>query len=359
MTAQELADRIGATVQGDGGVEVTGCATLEAAGPDDVTFLVNRKYARLLQSTQAGAVVLSADDAKVAGERTVLVADDPYYAFRQAMVALVGFRQQPEPGVSELASVAGSATVGEGCYIGPFVAIDEGAVVGDRCVLYPHTYVGRDAKVGDGCILHPGVTVYDKCVLGNRVTLHAGCSIGQDGFGYATHGQTGEPPVHHKIPPAGNAVVEDDVELGAHCSVDRATMGSTVIGRGSKFSNSVTIGHGAKVGPHNLLVAQVGIAGSATTGAYVAIGGQVGVAGHLHIGDQSQIAAKAGVIHDLPGNNQYGGAPAQVFADTKRQVLALAKLPDMVTEFRKLRKRVAELEAKLAGQSDEKPASSD
>ncbi|MFA9477335.1 UDP-3-O-(3-hydroxymyristoyl)glucosamine N-acyltransferase [Phycisphaerales bacterium AB-hyl4] len=348
MTANDLARRIGATVQGNGDVELTGCATLEQAQPSDVSFLANRKYAKLLGTTQAGAVVVSADDVRMADDRLLLIADDPYFAFRQAMVELVGFRSPPAPGISEQASIASSATIGRDCYIGPFAVVSEGAVVGDGCVLYPHSYVGRGATVGDQCTLHPGVTVYDACRLGSRVTLHAGCSIGQDGFGYATHGEPGQPPVHHKIPPAGNVVIEDDVEMGAHCSVDRATMGSTVVGRGSKFSNGVTIGHGSKVGPFNLLVAQVGLAGSVTTGAYVAMGGQVGVAGHLKVGDQTQIAAKSGVASDVPDKVQFGGAPAQPFADAKRQILAMTRLPDLVADSRKMRKRIEKLEAKLA-----------
>ncbi|MEX0744155.1 MAG: UDP-3-O-(3-hydroxymyristoyl)glucosamine N-acyltransferase [Phycisphaeraceae bacterium] len=359
MTANELARRIGATVHGDGETELTGCATLEHAGPGEVSFLANRKYVKMLNTTRAGAVVVSPDDAKLGEDQLLLIAEDPYFAFRQAMVELIGFRPAPPPGVATQASIAASATIGRDCYIGPFVVVDEEAVIGDGCVLYPHTYVGRRATLGDHCTLHPGVTVYDHCQLGQRVTLHAGCSIGQDGFGYATHGEAGTPPVHHKIPPAGNAVIEDDVEMGAHCSVDRATMGSTIVDRGSKFSNGVTIGHGSKVGPHNLLVAQVGLAGSVTTGAYVAIGGQVGVAGHLKIGDQSQIAAKAGVVADVPEKVQFGGAPAQPFVEVKRQVFALTRLPEMVAELRKMRKRMAKLEAQLGAQDDESSTSSD
>lgn len=337
-------------MRGDGSRPLTGCATLEQAGPEDVSFLVNRKYIGQIAASRAGAVVLAADDAELAGDHhTLLVADDPYFAFRNAMAELVGFRQHPAAGVSERASVADSATVGKDCYIGPFAVIAEGAVVGDRCAIYPHCYVGPSARVGDDCALFPNVTVYDHCVLGDRVTLHAGCVIGQDGFGYATHAGT-----HHKIPPSGNAVVEDDVEMGAGCSVDRATMGSTVIGAGSKFSNNVTIGHGTRVGRHNLLVAQVGLAGSVQTGNYVAMGGQVGVAGHLKIGDQAQIAAKAGVVSDLQGGAQYGGAPAQPFNDAKRQILALTRLPELSTAFRKLQKRVARLEEKAQAGAEAK-----
>ncbi len=349
MTIEQLSQRIGAAVRGDGSRSVTGCAGLEEAGPRDVSFLANRKYTSRLAQTQAGAVILSPDDAQQAPSGcTLLVAADPYFAFREAVVALHGYRQHPEPGVSDLAVVDPAAQIGPGCCIQPLVYIAAGAVIGEGSVIYPHCYVGDGATIGKQCILYPNVTVYDGCVLGDRVVLHSGCVIGQDGFGYATHqGQ------HHKIPQIGNVVIEDDVEMGAGCAIDRATVGSTRIGKGTKFSDLVAIGHGTEVGPHNLLVAQVGLAGSVKTGQYVAFGGQAGVAGHLEIGDQAQIAAKAGVIDDLPAKGQYGGQPAMPMAQTKRSVLTLTRLPDLVQDFRQLQKRVAQLEARLGGEADE------
>ncbi len=337
-TLQELAQTIGVELRGDGSRVVDGCAGLEQAGPTDVSFLVNRKYVSFVQTTKAAAIICNARDAQNLNGRTLLVAEDPYYAFRQAIVTLHGFRKHPEPGISDQAYVDPTATVGEDCVIQPFVYIAAGATIGKRCVIYPHCYIGPDAKVGDDCILFPSVTIYDKCVLGNRVTLHAGCVIGQDGFGYAPH-----KGVHEKIPQIGIAIVEDDVEMGALCAIDRATVGETVIGRGSKFSDAVTIGHGTRIGRNNLLVAQVGVAGSVTTGDYVVMGGQVGVAGHLNIADGVQIAAKSGIMDDLePG--QYGGTPAMPLRQAKRNYLLSLKLGDMLAEFKKLQERVAELE---------------
>ncbi|MEX0887064.1 MAG: UDP-3-O-(3-hydroxymyristoyl)glucosamine N-acyltransferase [Phycisphaeraceae bacterium] len=344
MTLTQLAERLGAELRGDAGAEVTACATLDDAGPGDVSFIANPRYAARLRETQAGAIVVGRDHIRHArDDHNLLIADDPYFAFREAMVVLMGFGDAPAPGISAQAHVADSARVGQGCYIGPFAVIADGARLGERCRVYPHVYVGEHARVGDDVTLHPQVTIYSRCVVGDRVTLHAGCSIGQDGFGYATHGG-----VHHKIPPTGNAVIEDDVEMGAHCSVDRATMGSTVVGGGSKFSNAVTIGHGSRLGRGNLIVAQVGVAGSTTTGDYVVMGGQAGVAGHLHIGDGAQLAAKSGVVSDLPGGAQYGGAPAQPLTDAKRQVFAAAKLPSLFATVRRLEKRIAAMEARVA-----------
>jgi len=350
MIAEELADLINATVHGDGALEIRNCLPLEEAGPNDLSFLSNRKYIKQMRASQAGAVVLTADDAELAKEgRTVLIADDPYFAFRNAVVALFGFRKHPAPGVSDKAEVADTAQLGEDCHVSPCAVIADGARLGARCTIYPHCYIGADTVLGDDCILYPNVTVYERCVLGNRVALHAGCSIGHDGFGFATHQNPDEPTAHHKIPHIGHTVIEDDVEIGACCTIDRATIGSTVIGEGTKFSNNVTIGHGCKVGRHNLLVGQVGLAGSTKTGDYVVMGGQVGAAGHIHIGDGAQFAAQSGIGSDMEGGQQYGGAPAVPLSQIKRQWFSLAKLPGLLTSFRKLQKRVDQLEARLNG----------
>jgi len=353
IRASDLARQIGADLRGDADLALSGANTIDAAGPAEVTFLSNRRYLPQLKTTHAGAVVLSPNDAKNANGRwsgpdatgrALIIADDPYFAFRQALVAMIGFRDRPAPGVHPSAFVDPAATVPASCTVGPFCYVGPHATLGENCVLWSHVAVFPHASLGDDCDLYPHVTIYDHCTLGHRVRLHAGCSIGQDGFGYATHGQPNSPPQHHKIPPAGNAVIEDDVEMGASCSVDRATMGSTVIGVGTKFSNNVTIGHGTRVGPFNLFVAQVGLAGSVTTGRYVVMGGQVGVAGHLKIADQVQIAAKSGVMTDLTEpDTQYGGQPAREINIAKRQLLTALKLPDIAADVKKLKRDVKQL----------------
>lgn len=339
MSLSELAGRIGAELRGNGAHEVIACAGLEEAESHQLSFLANRKYTKLLHTTRAGAVILGPADVKYTDGQNLLVTDDPYFGFRQAVVALHGFRRQPSGGVSPQAYVDPAATIGRKCTIEPFVFIAANARIGDRCVLYPHCYVGDDVVIGADCILYPNVTIYDGCVLGDRVTLHSGTVVGQDGFGYATHDAT-----HHKIPPAGNVVIQDDVEMGANCAIDRATVGSTRLGIGSKLSDLVAIGHGADVGSHNLIVAQVGLAGSVQTGTHVSMGGQAGVAGHLKIGDEAQLAAQAGVMTDIPAYTKAGGTPAMGFARTKRMILAARKLPALIQEFRKLQRRVISLE---------------
>ncbi len=348
MTSGQLAERIGAVVQGDAAVQVTGCAALEDAGPQQVSFLANRKYTKLLATSKAGAIIVSPDDAGQVPQRTLLVADDPYFAFREAMVALHGWREQPQPGISEQAYVDPTAQVSELCTIRPFAYIAPRAKVGKRCIIYPHCYIGKDVTIGDDCVIHPNVTIYEGCTLGRRVTLHGGCVIGQDGFCYATH--EGE---HHKIPQAGNVVIEDDVELGANCAIDRATVGSTVIGKGTKFSDLIAIGHGTKIGEHNLLVAQVGLAGSVTTGNYVVMGGQVGCVGHVRIGDKVQLAGKSAVVSDIDEPGQYGGIPAIPLNDAKRNALAATRLPQLIDQVRQLKKRLDDMEAAMTRRDQE------
>ncbi len=347
MTVTELAGAIGAVCQGDGEMVVESCAGLDDAGPTQVSFVANRRYVSKIAESRAGVIVVSASDAESLSGRTLLIADDPYFAFRQAMVTLHGFRQHPQAGVSAQAAVDASAVIGQGTCVQAFVTIEPGAKIGKGCVIYSHCYIGRDAVIGDDCQLYPNVTIYDQCVLGDRVTLHAGCVIGQDGFGYATHALPGEPPRHHKIPQVGNVVIEDDVEMGANCAIDRATIGSTRIGRGTKFSDMVTIGHGTTVGQHNLYVAQVGVAGSTTIGNYVVMGGQAGVAGHLKIADQVQLAGQTGVTGDLNKPGQYGSLPAIEMKRARRSWLAIPRLPEMIGELRTLRKRIGRLEKQI------------
>ncbi|MEM6550852.1 MAG: UDP-3-O-(3-hydroxymyristoyl)glucosamine N-acyltransferase [Planctomycetota bacterium] len=336
--------------------ELNACATLDAATPSHVSFLANAKYLDKARASNAGAIICSAEHAEHLPGKTLLIADDPYFAFRQAMVLLHGWRMQPAVGVSPEAHVDDTAELGDLCTIRPGAHVAPRAKIGNRVILYPGCYVGKDAVIGDDCVLYPNVTVYDRCTLGHRVTLHAGTSIGHDGFGYATHPRKSDPGsdqdggqtevIHHKIPQAGIAVLEDDVEMGANCSVDRATLGETHIGAGTKCSNNVVIGHGCTIGKHNLFVAHVGVAGSVTTGDYVVLAGQVGIAGHLTLGDRAQVAAGSKVMHDIPAGEQWGGAPAQPLTHTKRVVLHTQRLPDLAAQIKRLTRRLARLENK-------------
>jgi UDP-3-O-[3-hydroxymyristoyl] glucosamine N-acyltransferase len=341
MLLSELAQTLSAELEGDPNLEVTSCATLDSAQPGQVSFVASPKYAGKLAETKASAVVVSLATKRPPSGVSLLKAKDPYLAFRNAVVALHGFRKHPDFSSNPQSEIPNPKS-----NISPLAYIHPTASIGEGTVIYPFVFVGPRVRVGRDCILYPSVTLYDDTVLGDRVILHAGCSIGHDGFGYATAalpGVNGGAPAHHKIPQTGPAIIEDDVELGANCSVDRATVGATVIGRGTKFSNNVVIGHGTKVGPHNLFVAQVGLAGSVTTGAYVVMGGQVGVAGHLKIADQVQIGAQSGVMEDLEEKGQYIGSPTMPGQVARRVLNHFLNLDEVVKRIRELEKKVETL----------------
>lgn len=345
MTLSELADHLGGRLDGDGDVTVTGMASLSEAGPDDVAFLANDKYIPQMAETKAAAIIVTTD---YDGPGDPLIrCDDPYFAFRNAMVAFHGFRQPEFEGIDDRANIHPTATLGQGVCIAAFVTVAPGARIGDGCVLYPGVYVGPDVVMGDDCILHPNVTLYDQTHLGDRVTVHANSSIGHDGFGYATH-----EGAHHKIPQAGHVVVEDDCEFGAGCAIDRSAMGETRIGAGTKFSDLVTIGHGSKLGKHCLVVAQTGIAGSTTIGNYCVFAGQVGVGGHLNVGDGVKAGAQAGIIGDVAAGQKVWGTPAIPFAKSKRVYGSLPRLPEMRKEIRNLRKQLESLEKQVGNAED-------
>lgn len=320
---------------------IRGVSTLEEAQPGDITFLANRKYIRLVDETQASAIILPET---VSGPERLaqLKVDDSYYAFMLIMQLMYGYRHAPFDGTNPAAKIHPSANIGPNAAIANNVTVCENVVIAENVVIYPGCFIGPDCNVGANVTLYPNVVLYDRTVLGNNVTIHAGSVIGQDGFGYATHRGT-----HHKIPQIGNVVIEDNVEIGANCAVDRATMGSTVIGSGSKLSNLIAVGHGTKIGPHCLLVAQVGVAGSARLGHHVTLGGQAGVVGHITVGHGATVAAKAGVINNVEDGQTLMGAPALPIQEEKRRFLMTGKLSEMKDQLKRLQKRIDELERRL------------
>lgn len=348
----ELARSIDATLEGADDVNIHGLAPIDQAGPDQVTFLANAKYEKYMTRTRAAAVIVSTDY-QGPGER-LLRCEDPYFAFRNAMVKFYGFREHPFSGVDESARIDPSAVLGEDVAVGPNVYVGPNAVIGARTLLYPGVFVGPDCRIGQDCIVYPSVTLYDHTRLGDRVTIHAGSSLGHDGFGYATHNGK-----HEKIPQVGWVEVHDDAEIGACCAIDRAALGPTVVGAGTKFSNLIAIGHGTQIGRGGLLVAQTGIAGSVQIGDYCVFGGQAGVAGHLSIGDGAQIGGQAGVIHSIPGGQKYWGLPAIPLGQAKRQRVAQAQVPEIRKQLRELQKQVRQLREQLGTEDSDRPEASD
>ncbi|MGE3180921.1 MAG: UDP-3-O-(3-hydroxymyristoyl)glucosamine N-acyltransferase [Phycisphaerae bacterium] len=347
MTLQDVCRTLGkygfaATAEGDHERQFVGVATLEEADESRISFLSNPKYEKMLSETGAGAVVLKPDIPAPDGLATVRTAD-PYAAITALIVEMHGYRKHQrivaEPGVTQIAK---TAEIGKNACIYPGATIDDGARIGANATIYSGVYVGPRCRIGDNVILFPNVVIYDDCVIGNRVTIHAGTSIGNDGLGYAPINGTWV-----KIPQIGIVEIEDDVEIGANCAIDRATLGRTRIGRGTKTSNLIAIGHGTEVGAHCMLVAQVGLAGSVKVGSHVTMAGQVGVVGHVSIGDHATIGAKAGVTNNVPENETVLGQPAIPIGDMRRQVVHVQRLPELAKQVKKLEAEIAKLRAEL------------
>lgn len=334
-TIQEIATHVGGEVIGDKSMKIESASTLDSAGPGQITFLSNPKYAPRVKETKAAAVMVSH---QVETNAVQIVTNDPYYAFMQAVVLLHGHREHPKTGISPQAVISDSAKLGPNCNVHPYAAIHDNAVIGDNCQIYSGVFIGPNVTIGSDCILYPNAVIYDGCRIGDRVIVQSSASVGQDGFGFATH--KGE---HHKIPQIGIVVLEDDVEIGSNCVIERGTLDNTIIGKGSKIGDSVAIGHGTKVGPHCLLVPQVGIAGSAELGHHCVLGGQVGVIGHIKIGNMVKIGAQAGVIGDIPDGMTIVGSPAIESNKAKRAYALIETLPDMRKKMRTLDKDVQKL----------------
>ena len=333
MTLHELAERLGCRLEGDGAIEVTRVAGLEDAGPGDLTFLSNPKYASTLGATRASAAIV--DEQAAGAPCAVLRTPHVYLAFAEA-VALLTPPARPAPGISALASVHPTARVGVGVSIGAFVTIGAGTTVGARTALHPHVYVGPGVDIGEDCDIHAHVSLREHIAVGHRVVVQNGAVIGSDGFGYTVN-EKGE---RKKIPQIGIVEIGDDVEIGANVTVDRGALGPTVIGRGTKIDNLVQIAHNVNVGEHCLIVSQTGVAGSTRLGHYVILGGQVGIAGHLKLGNKVSVAAQSGVMHSIKDGEKWFGTPAQPDRQTKRQFIAVQQLPELL-------RRVAELERRL------------
>lgn len=345
-TLGELAKYVGGQVRGDPNVLIRSASTLGRADEGDISFLANSKYEKHLRTTKASAVIVGKEVTSTSAP--LLITEDPYYAFMQIMVMLHGHRKHKKVGISPRAAISDSAKIGADCHIHNFAVIADEAKVGDGCIIYPGVYIGQSVQIGNDCIIYPNVIVYDSCRIGNRVIINANSTIGEDGFGYASH-----KGIHHKIPQIGSVIIEDDVEIGTCCGIERGTLGDTIIGQGSKLGDLVTIGHGAKIGAHCLLVAQVGIAGSTTLGHHCLVGGQVGIVGHINIGNNVTIAAQAGVINSVPDGKVVLGAPAIEANQGRRAYSMIQYLPEMRQNIRNLQIRIEQIFLSTEADSEE------
>jgi len=334
LTVAELANQLAGEVVGDANATLTGFAMINLAKAGDLTFAETAEYLAAAEASAATAIIC---DRKVSSDKKTLIrVANPRVAFARALAI---FFPEPKyaPGIHPTAAIAASALVDPTAHIGPHCTIGERVKIGANVVLQSGNFIGADSTVGDGTNLFPNATVYTHSQIGQRVRIHAGAVVGADGFGYVF-----DSGFHRKVPQIGNVIIGDDVEIGANATIDRAALGSTVIGKGSKIDNLVQIGHNVEIGEHCIFCSQVGISGSTKIGNYTVLAGQVGLAGHLKIGNQVTIGSKAGVMHNIPDGEQWLGIPAQPDRQAKRIMIAMQRLPDLL-------KKVAEWEKKLTG----------
>ena len=345
MKLSEIAQRIDCRMDSARDVEIVRVAGIEEAGPGDLTFISNRKYIRYLKTTRAAAIILDKDIPPVAIPS--LRTEDPYLAFAHALeIFHVPLRQNP--GIHPDAVIHENVQMGADASIGAYVVIGEGCRIGSRVTLFPNVILYPGVRIGNDVVIHSGVTVREFCSVGNRVILQNGVVVGSDGLGFAPTKDGG----FYKIVQTGTVTIEDDVEIGANTTVDRAAVGDTVIRRGAKLDNLVQIGHGSQVGENSVLAAQAGLAGSTRLGRGVWVGGQVGFAGHLTVGDNAVITAQSGTSHDIPANAVVSGSPAFDNKTWLRSVALFPKLSALSRKISALEKEVARLKQELSKTSD-------
>lgn len=332
MRLRDIARAVDADVDGDDTVDVVGLSPIDDAVPGTLTFLADGRMAAHLADTRAAAVIVARDAPPT--PVPALRAAHPYLAFVRAM-ELFHPPVRPPAGIHPSACVAPDATLGPDAHVGAHAVIGAGATIGARAVIHPNVTIYAGVQAGDDFVAHAGAVVREGVLLGHRVTLHAGAVVGSDGFGFVPL-----PQGHRKIPQVGTVVLEDDVEIGANATVDRATLGETRVGRGTKIDNLVIVAHGCRIGPGCLLAAQVGLAGSTRLGRGVMMGGQVGAAGHLEVGDGVQVAAQSGIHGDLPAGGTFGGTPAMEIRVWRRMTMHLPRLPEIARRLRRLEQAV-------------------
>ena len=337
LRLDEIAARIGGGVHGDGALVIRGVATLDQAGPEELSFFTNPRYRKAAEASRAGAI-LARSGADLAG-RTWLESADPHLALAR-ILDLFHPRAVWVPGVSERASVAAGARLGQDVTVGPFAVIEDAVEIGERAVVAAGAFIGAGCRIGAGTVILPRAVLYPGTLVGCRCLIHAGVVLGADGFGFATAGGR-----QHKVPQVGRVVIEDDVEIGANTTVDRAMLGETVVGEGTKIDDLVMVAHGVRLGRACLIAAQCGIAGSTRLGDHVTLAGQVGITGHLEIAPGTVVASKAAVYADVEKGGLIAGIPATAHMRWKRSQALVARLPEIWAELRELRRRVSDLEA--------------
>ena len=325
ISAKELASMCGGSVEGDGNVTVSDFAKIEEAGKGDLSFIANPKYAHFASTTGASVLLVSKNFEAPEGVKPTLVrVDDPYSCLAHLMTMVANAVPKPK-GIENPVAVGEGTVLPDDIYLGAFAYIGKNVKIGKGVLIYPQVFVGDNTVIGDGCVLYPGVKVYQGCNIGNRCILQAGAVIGADGFGFA--------PVnghYEKIPQMGGVILEDDVEVGANTTIDRATFGNTVIGRGTKLDNLIQVAHNVRIGEDNVFAAQSGLAGSTSIGNRNRVGGQCGFAGHITIGDENEFGAQSGIHANVGNKKRMMGYPAVEAIQFARNTVNIKRIGDLL-----------------------------
>lgn len=342
FSATQLAQLIQGKVEGDPGVTVSSFGKIEEAGPGQLSFLANPKYEDYLYTTQASLVIVNENfQPRQPISTTLLRVPDAYSAFATLLTKYQELQQQQLTGIQDPVHIAKSAQLGQGIFIGAFSYLGEQVKVGDGTKIYPNCYIGDQVTIGKNCVIHPGVKIYHQCVLGNHVIIHAGTVIGGDGFGFAPQADGSL----QKVPQIGNVIIEDEVEIGANTTIDRATIGSTIIRKGAKLDNLIQIAHNVEVGNRTVIAAQTGVSGSTKIGKGVMIGGQAGIVGHIQLGDGSKVNAQSGVSKSIEPGKAVTGSPAYDYTQALRSQAIGRRLPELEKRIKELEQHIKDLQS--------------
>ena len=333
FTLAEIAELVQGVLEGDGTVRINGVAKIEEADSGKITFISNPRYAKFVDTTKASAIIVSNDFPE--RDKPIIRTQNPYFSFLKVLKVFHPEGESLTKGIHPSAIINKTTKVGANARIGAYVVIDRHCNIGENVIIHPGVVIGREVEIGNRTTIYANVVLREQVRIGNNVIIHSGTIIGSDGFGFAREGE-----VYHKIPQVGTVVIEDDVEIGANCTIDRATLGETVLHKGVKLDNLIQVAHNVEIGENTVIAAQTGISGSTKIGSNVIIGGQVGFVGHIKIGNNTTIGAQSGVSKSLPPDSVYFGYPARPIMQAKREDVALRKLPDLL-------KRIAAIEEKL------------
>ena len=333
FTAATIANFINGKILGDENASITGVSPIESAQNGQLSFVAQEKFADYISTSEASVIIVSEKLLKNQDfKSTLIVVEDAYLSFQVLMNLYQQMKEEKKTGIEQPSTVSESATLGEGVYVGAFSYVSDKAKIGKDTQIHPQVFVGKNVKIGDNCIIYSGAKIYDFCVIGDNCIIHSNTVVGSDGFGFQPTNDG-----YQKIPQLGNVVLEDNVEIGSNCSIDRGTIGSTIIGEGTKIDNLIQIAHNVKLGKNNVIAAQAGIAGSTVIGDWNMIGGQTGIVGHIKIGNQVRIQAQSGVNASVEDGQTLYGSPAIAAGDYRRNYVHFRNLTEIV-------KRISELE---------------